>query len=165
MPARIKRKFPKHVIQQQLQSSAADWLKRKWQEVWKLILTVPSRCQDVCARVRVRSGGAGVPLPHFPNAILQLPHLMPVSKWGSGSRETKGKVAIVTEAKETGSSSCSPESLSPGEARKWSLPGSPQVLPAVGPAGSSPRFANHIPTLQQLGSGTQSLVTQQRGDQ
>lgn len=136
MTAGIKRKFPKHIIHQQLASYAADWLKRKWQEVWKLNLTMPSRCQDAC--VCVCSSGAVVPLPRFPNAVVQLPHLMPVAKGGSssGSRETKGKVAIVTEAKETGSSSCSPESLSPGEPVE--LPWATQALPAVGRAGSVP---------------------------
>lgn len=103
--------------------------------------TQPDNAVSVPGRLRVcllEPSRGVVPLPRFPNALVQLPHLMPVAKGGSssGSRETKGKVAIVTEAKETGSSSCSPESLSPGEPVE--LPWATQALPAVGRAGSVP---------------------------
>lgn len=47
--------------------------KKKWIEVWKLILTMPSWCRDVC--MCVCSSSFVFPLPHFPNAIMQLPHL------------------------------------------------------------------------------------------
>lgn len=72
MTAGIKWNFRKHFIQQQLPSCDSEWF-RKWQEVWKLVLAAPSGCQDVCTRVR--SGSFVFPLPRFPTAAAQLPHL------------------------------------------------------------------------------------------
>lgn len=85
-----------------------------WQELWGLVPTAPSRCQDACTRVCSSSFVFHVPVFLMPSRCLTW---MPVTKWGSssGSRETKAKVAIVTEATEHSSSS-SPESLSRGQA-------------------------------------------------
>lgn len=96
--------------------------KKKWKEVQKLVVTMPSRCCDVC--MCVFSSSFVFPLPHFLTPSCSCLTWMPVAKWGGscGSRETKGKVAIVTEAKENSSSS-SPQSPSQGEAVETSLAG------------------------------------------
>lgn len=67
---------------------------------------------------------------------------MPLAKWGSssGSRETKGKVAIVTEATENSISS-SPEYLWRGEAVETPSATQPPSVPLA-----RGRFANHPPS-------------------
>ena len=71
---------------------------------------------------------------------------MPLAKWGSssGSRETKGKVAIVTEATENSISS-SPEYLWQGEAVETPIATQlPRVLLALGPVCQSSPFQQFL---------------------
>lgn len=84
--------------------------KRKRQGVWRPVATPPSPCP------RASSSGFVSPLlPHFPNAAVS-PECQSLNEAAAlDSGETKEEVAMVTEATETGSSSC-PESLLPGEA-------------------------------------------------
>lgn len=145
MTAGIKWKCRKHFIQQQLPSCDSEWF-RKWQEVWKLVLTAPSRCQDVC--MCVRSGSFVFPITPFPTAARQLPHLNASRQMRQPLRirETKGTVAIVTEAWENSSSS-SPESLA---RRARGGPSPTEGPPSRGAGRAFPRCSSSLPALLLL---------------
>lgn len=108
------------MIRQQLRSGDADALKEKaargLETCGDAAVPVPAPGVRTCTCTCASSSGFVSPLlPHFPNAAVS-PECQSLNEAAAlDSGETKEEVAMVTEATETGSSSC-PESLLPGEA-------------------------------------------------
>lgn len=106
------------MIRQQLRSGDADALKEKaargLETCGDAAVPVPAPGVRTCTCASSR-GFVSPLLPHFPNAAVS-PECQSLNEAAAlDSGETKEEVAMVTEATETGSSSC-PESLLPGEA-------------------------------------------------